>query len=148
MREIKLQQCVYISRQVHDFSDLDLRELLVRARRKNKELKLTGLLLFDKPMFLQVLEGPPDSISRIMDDIKSDDRHHELDIIYFDKNLKEREFARWLMGAMILGNRQSKDYKNIDSRVKDILNSAKPNGELAHQLLSDFKKMKNSFVDI
>jgi hypothetical protein len=148
MREVKLQQCLYVSHQVHDFSDVDLQRLLVKARRKNRELSLTGLLLFDKPMFLQILEGPPDSINRIIADIKSDDRHCDLDVIYFDEDRKEREFARWLMGAVILGNRQSNDYKNLDSRVKDILNAAKPNGKLAHQLLSDFRTMKNSFIDI
>ena len=68
-------------------------------------------------------------------------------IIYFGENLKARDFARWLMGFGILGNGLPRDYKKFDARVKDILSSAKPNGDLARQLLLDYREMKESFID-
>jgi len=143
-----LKQFAYVSHQVHDFSDDDLRELMRLARKKNKELGLTGLLLFDHPIFFQVLEGPPDSIDQMCATLQSDERHRDMDIIYTNDDLAVREFARWHMGCKILGNGLPGDYKDLDNRVKKIFSAAKPSGELAHQLLLEFRDMKNSFVDI
>ena len=148
VKPVKLKQFTYVSHQVHDFSVDDLRGLMVQSRRKNKELELTGLLLFDHPLFLQVLEGPEDSIDRIANDILADSRHRDMDIIHRNNNLREREFSRWRMGCKILGDGLPDDYRELDSRIKQLLIEAKPNGDVAHQLLLEFGKMKDSFIDI
>lgn len=148
MNSTKLKQFTYISHQVHIFSTESLRDLMLHARRKNKRLGLTGLLLFDSPLFLQVLEGPVESIEQIISDLRADERHRDMDIIHTNDNLKEREFARWSMGCKILGDGLPNDYKELDNRVKQLLSEAHPNGDNAHQLLLEFRKMKNSYIDI
>lgn len=148
MDETNLQQFAYISKQTDEFSEDDLNELMRLARKRNRELKLTGLLLFDKPMFFQVLEGPLDSINTMRETLLSDKRHQNMDIIFTNDNLYEREFGRWSMGCKILGDGLPADYKDLDDRVKNILKISKPNAEAAHQLLLEFRDMQRSFIDI
>lgn len=146
MSETDLVQFAYISREVHDFSHSDLQRMMWHARRKNRHAELTGLLLYDKPIFLQVLEGPAKSIKQIIDDLRNDERHMDMEIIYYNECLREREFARWNMGCRILGKERYSDYQALDHRVKDIFDVV-PKGEVARELLFRFKEMKDSFID-
>lgn len=143
-----LHQFAYISDQVQKFSEQDLKQLMVQARAKNKKMELTGLLLFDKGTFLQVLEGPADAIAEMTAIIQSDQRHESMDIIYTNDQLHEREFANWRMGLNILNESNPSDYQALDTRVKKLLNEAEPNGELAHQLLTQYTNLKNSYVNL
>lgn len=143
-----LKQFAYISHEMLDFQEEDLRALLLQSRKKNKDMQLTGLLLFDKPVFMQVLEGPAASIDQIQADIRADQRHYAMDIIYINDHLKEREFANWRMGCRILGNRTRDDYAQLDARIRRLLNLGRPNGQLAHQILMEFREMKDAFLDL
>lgn len=144
----KLTQFAYVSHQVHDFNEDELHELMRKARKRNKELDLTGLLLFDKPLFLQILEGPKDSIEQMIESLQADPRHRDLDIIYRNEALEIREFGRWRMGCKILGEKMPADYKKLDERVKSLFANAKPNGDIAYELLKEFGQMKDEFLDI
>ena len=148
MSHSNLSQFAYISQQNQIFSEEDLRKLLILARKKNREMKLTGLLLFDEPYFFQVLEGPFNAIELMRKTLELDKRHKNMDVIYFNNNLFEREFSRWNMGAKILGNGLPSDYKKLDDRVKSIFNASQPNSEIAHKLLLDFRNMRESYIDI
>ncbi len=98
-----LHQFAYISNEKQYFTDEDLRVLMMRAREKNKRMELTGLLLYDNGTFLQVLEGPQDSIEIMKQELLNDSRHENMDVIYSSDKLFEREFANWRMGFQILG---------------------------------------------
>ena len=52
-----MHQVVYASAAVEAFSEVQLVQLLARARTNNERLGVTGLLLYDEGSFLQVLEG-------------------------------------------------------------------------------------------
>ncbi len=144
----RLKQFAYISHELLDFQEESLRGLLLQSRKKNKDMALTGLLLFDKPVFMQVLEGPAASIDQILADIRADTRHYSMDIIYTNDQLQEREFANWRMGCRILGNRSRDDYARLDSRIRRLLSVGRPNGQLAHQILLEFNAMKGAFLDL
>ena len=143
-----LKQFAYISHEVLNFQEEDLRELLVQSRQKNKDMDLTGLLLFDKPIFMQVLEGSATSVDQIIADIEADKRHYAMDIIYTNDHLAEREFANWRMGCRILGSGTRDDYAQLDSRMRRLLSIGRPNGQLAHQVLLEFHAMKDAFLDL
>lgn len=119
-----------------------------QSRKKNRTLDITGLLLFDRPFFLQIIEGPTDSINQLIADILADERHRDVDIIYVNEELADREFARWNMGCKILGNGLPEEYRALDERAKHVLRKGKPHGETARQLLLDFRAVENSYVDI
>ena len=148
MNDSILKQTVYLSHHAAEFTNDELRSLMRHARKKNKRLGITGLLLVDRPLFLQVLEGPTSAVDSLIATIASDTRHRDMDIIYVNEQLPEREFAQWLMACKILGDKLPADYKALDERVKQILRVAQPNGYLAHRLLLDFRAIEDSFIDV
>ncbi|GEM_PF-1318862 len=143
-----LHQFAYISNEKQYFTDEDLRVLMMRAREKNKRMELTGLLLYDNGAFLQVLEGPQDSIEIMKQELLNDSRHENMDVIYSSDKLFEREFANWRMGFQILGSHKNKDYLSLDDRVKELLKKAKPNGAEAHDLIAQYTQLKNSSINL
>ena len=51
------------------------------SRRRNAELSLTGVLLFDGHRFCQWLEGPPESLARVRESIIADPRHEFMSVL-------------------------------------------------------------------
>lgn len=92
-----LKQLVYISRAVRPMSDEDLLRILTGARRKNKAINITGLLVYKDLVFLQVLEGEQSNIQEVWEIIQADSRHANiLELSY--ESLEQREFPDWSMG--------------------------------------------------
>jgi hypothetical protein len=58
-----MYQIVYVSTVNQDFSAADLKKLLVRARMRNKEAGVTGMLVFYDGTFLQALEGEKGAVA-------------------------------------------------------------------------------------
>lgn len=60
-------------------SDLD--SLVGRARARNRNLSVTGMLLYEDGTFLQTLEGPPDKLDALWLSIKQDPRHDHIEVL-------------------------------------------------------------------
>jgi hypothetical protein len=75
----------------------DLVELLTNAREKNARLGVTGMLLHDDGNFMQVLEGPKETVKALYDTIAKDRRHHG-HIVIDEDELQTRQFGDWSMG--------------------------------------------------
>lgn len=89
---------VYVSAATDHFSDSQLLDLLKYAREKNKSIDVTGLLLYNsKGTFLQLLEGPEDSIEMVYKSITSDSRHTRINCLTRRRS-NERIFPDWTMG--------------------------------------------------
>ncbi len=143
-----LLQLAYVSQAAEPFSDDDLAALMKVSRRRNRAVAVTGMLLFDDGLFLQILEGPADSVQACFDRIRLDPRHTDVQTVYVDRHCPEREFAKWNMGCKILGRRLAADYRDMDDRVRRVLDQGRPQGELAHQLLLDFRAVQDAYVDL
>jgi hypothetical protein len=63
---------------------------------RNRQLDVTGALVFTERQFAQYLEGPAEGVHRLMDSIRRDPRHNDVRII-FDKPLQARRFPTWAM---------------------------------------------------
>lgn len=63
---------------------------------RNRELDVTGALVFTEKHFAQYLEGPAEGVQALMDSIRRDPRHEDVRII-FDKPLHARRFPTWAM---------------------------------------------------
>lgn len=63
---------------------------------RNHELDVTGALTFTEKRFAQYLEGPAESVDRLMTSITRDPRHREIDVV-LRHPLSERRFATWAM---------------------------------------------------
>ncbi len=58
-----------------------LEALLAQARARNRALGVTGMLLFDGRRYLQLLEGPPDSVEAVWQSIRQDPRHQAIEVL-------------------------------------------------------------------
>ncbi|MEM7779949.1 MAG: BLUF domain-containing protein [Pseudomonadota bacterium] len=72
----------------------DLRELAWKARQRNRNLGVTGMLLYDKGRFFQTLEGPPASLKTLWNSIAQDERHTDIEILS-EHIIPARLFGAW-----------------------------------------------------
>ena len=76
----------------------DLHDILDTARFLNNRNDITGALLYvEQGMFIQLVEGPPDNIEKLLHKLGKDERHRSLTVIY-DELIEKRWFTGWLMG--------------------------------------------------
>jgi len=97
MTEPDLDSIVYVSSAVRLLSLDEIVYLLKRARERNKEYKITGVLLYIGGNFMQYLEGPKDNLDLIYKIIQEDDQHTGI-IIVSREAIEERQFSDWSMG--------------------------------------------------
>jgi hypothetical protein len=88
---------VYASSASQPFSKPELRALLEQARPKNAKLGLTGMLLYKDGNFMQVLEGEPDAVRKLMETIEGDPRHRGY-LALLQGTSEQRLFPDWSMG--------------------------------------------------
>ena len=87
---------IYTSSAVRLLKESDLETLLMKARKRNDEFGITGLLLYCDGNFMQYIEGHEVGLLKIYDIIKHDPLHHRL-IELANQLIPEREFADWSM---------------------------------------------------
>lgn len=96
-----LFRLVYQSQATPLFDAAALEVLLRKARTHNQMHHLTGLLLYVKGRFLQVLEGPEPALSRLYGLIQQDPRHTQVQTLAYEP-VVARAFPDWRMGyAMV-----------------------------------------------
>ena len=88
---------IYVSTATNQLSSEQLRDLLSFSRHRNNSLGLTGLLLYARNRFMQVLEGPEEAVKEVIDSIRRDCRHKNMDILRYEKK-EARNFPDWRMG--------------------------------------------------
>jgi uncharacterized Fe-S cluster-containing MiaB family protein len=90
-------EIIYASASSRPFSSNQLTDLLAKARANNRTLAVTGLLLYHRGSFLQVLEGEASVVNTLYDRITKDPRHHRC-IVVKRSTVVQRSFADWSMG--------------------------------------------------
>jgi hypothetical protein len=93
-----MYQIVYASAASQEFSAAELRKLLVRARMRNKAVRVTGMLVFHDGTFLQALEGVKGAVVDIFARIEKDPRHRDLAVLHRGAGPVARVFGDWSMG--------------------------------------------------
>jgi hypothetical protein len=93
-----MHQIVYTSTAVEDFFPADIERLLLDARRRNRALGVSGMLVFHDRTFLQALEGEQRAVNEIFASIASDRRHHDIEILHRGSGLDQRLFGDGSMG--------------------------------------------------
>jgi len=101
-----LMHIVYVSFSFKDLTEIELENLLVDIRRRNKLQKVTGLLLYNDGTFIQLIEGKPRVIKNLFEKIKNDKRHSNV-VLLLDESIKKRAFPDWTMGYYKLNSKQS-----------------------------------------
>ncbi|UJH68722.1 BLUF domain-containing protein [Allomuricauda sp. SCSIO 65647] len=78
------------------FRKIEIAEMLEKARDFNAKNDITGCLIYYKGEFLQYLEGNQIKVLELFDRIKSDNRHHTVELVSYGK-IDTREFEDWSM---------------------------------------------------
>ncbi|MGB0523994.1 MAG: BLUF domain-containing protein [Flammeovirgaceae bacterium] len=93
-----LSQLIYVSVRLAECSNKEIESILAASNQNNGKKNITGVLLYSKSKFLQVLEGDSEAILSLYDHIKLDDRHKNVVMINYGP-IKDRNFPTWAMGS-------------------------------------------------
>jgi hypothetical protein len=70
--------------------------ILETSRRNNRKVDVGGVLMFNNGGFLQVLEGPLESVTETFERVQCDTRHSDV-VILEAGEVPERAFSEWAM---------------------------------------------------
>jgi hypothetical protein len=87
----------YVSCAAETMKQEALLSLLQQCLTNNEPRGLTGMLLYGNNTFLQVLEGEEAVLDPLIDKIRSDPRHTNINFLY-RKPIEARQYADWSMG--------------------------------------------------
>lgn len=97
-----LVQFIYVSAAKWIMTDEELAPMLQAWRANNQGEGITGILVYSDGSFMQVLEGPPENVRRMVSVITADSRHSFVTPLTED-SVEERFFPEWTMGFARLG---------------------------------------------
>lgn len=98
-----MYRIAYVSTASLEFSDDDLRTLLIRARDFNSGLNVTGCLLYRNGRFIQTLEGAEVDVRRVFAKVLTDPRHTDIHV-GASQPIEASQFADWTMGYLPLSD--------------------------------------------
>lgn len=137
---MSINQLVYVSQAVRKMSADDLRAIHATARENNEVIGVTGSLFYNGGWFLQVLEGPAATLSKLYSKIERDPRHKNSRVLY-NEPASFRTFPRWNMNMTNLDDRQADKYDEL----VEVIDAARGNRKIgaaspAVTLLKIFKE--------
>lgn len=97
-----LEQLIYVSTATRELDAPELDLILASSARNNPGWAITGMLLYSRGTFMQVLEGEAAAVDALMAILGKDPRHHHL-LVLERCAIPARAFARWTMGFRRLG---------------------------------------------
>jgi hypothetical protein len=135
----------YMSKAVNLMSDAQLDRLLEKARFRNKQNSITGMLLYSDGSFLQVIEGPSSKIIDTFALIKKDQQHHNIKVL-FEEPIQERNFEEWTMSFRRLSSDELVKAPGINhflqgnESLHDYLSMHTNSGKMLKNILLFFKR--------
>lgn len=130
-----LSRLVYRSRAVHPMSSLELYKLALAAQSRNRAESVSGLVLYDEGRFFQWLEGPADSLGRIIHSIRNDPRHTDIEVID-DQSVPTRVFTDWSMKLAATGQAVASLRRDVMEPPPAIIAELRRNPTAAPRLLA------------
>jgi len=101
---------VYRSVASSTFNQVDIKEMLEKARVNNLRDNITGCLLYYEGEFIQYLEGNQVKVLALFDKIKVDKRHKDVTLLTYSVT-DSREFKDWEMAyADFFGDNDQMNY--------------------------------------
>lgn len=111
-----MRQILYVSTSTAANGKAEVGAIVEQSRHNNAIDGITGLLWTDGARFLQVLEGPEDSVESTFARIGRDRRHREVTVM-LDRTIDAREFGGWSMAQRFKGD----SAEGFDARVRRLL---------------------------
>jgi hypothetical protein len=79
-------------------TDVDLEHILTSARRRNLEVGITGMLIYHRGEFVQILEGRKKSVEYVYEKFIGQDLQHTALNKVHQNTISHRNFSEWSMG--------------------------------------------------
>ena len=138
-----VSQLIYTSDAAPGLGDAELAAILAAAHRNNPALGLTGMLLYGRGLFIQVLEGADDAIEAMMDRIESDPRTGNIRRLML-RSVDAPEFADWSMGFRQLSEADWARHPSVNGFFDDPpdMSHFKAFGSPARFLLQAFRDLQ------
>ncbi|AGI69022.1 hypothetical protein OAN307_c35440 [Octadecabacter antarcticus 307] len=119
----QLYQIIYVSHTQEDTTVNDIACILETSRYNNARDNITGLLIYDKQVFFQALEGGRDAVERCYARICRDARHGS-PYIAWQGDVRKRSFTSWEMGYRTPSDLDKDDEQSVlaltDLIAKDV----------------------------
>lgn len=128
-------QLIYTST-LHGDDESVLTSIHSHAVRNNTTVTITGMLIFYKGRFLQVLEGDKKTVHKVFDKIKHDPRHQNVELL-LEKDVEERSFSHWNMGFRHLQEDELTQMSVYKNYLESEFLTMKQNPEMALEILQE-----------
>ena len=95
-------QLLYVSVATEAMCDDDLGRIEASSLTFNALNGITGLLCFDGARFIQLLEGREQLVERLLERLKIDPRHKDLETLY-GQPIQYKSYGEWAMRCVGIG---------------------------------------------
>jgi hypothetical protein len=138
-----LYRLIYSSQASYKLSSQDLKDIAEVSQKHNQPDGITGLLCYNNSMFLQILEGEQQQVSKTYHRIVRDKRHHT-PILIECVPIKNRLFEVWSMQTISLTELAD---SQINILILKYSGSPKfnPNGMSPEQCLNFMQEVANIY---
>ena len=92
----RLTQLIYRSEEVEPFTLANLADLERKAAGANKRKQVSGILLYRRGVFVQLLEGRKEAVDQVYRKILHDPRHDNIMVLEYE-TITERSYPDWSM---------------------------------------------------
>ncbi|GGB30054.1 hypothetical protein GCM10011380_19370 [Sphingomonas metalli] len=99
MESSDVRRLIYASRAVGANAVHDHELILAQSRRNNGLDGISGILSIRDDQYLQLIEGPADSVGMAFERIARDPRHTDIRLLD-DRMVEERQFGDWSMASL------------------------------------------------
>ena len=99
------------------------------AVRENKIHGITGVLVYLEGKFLQAIEGDEKELIQLLDNIKRDKRHQNVEYL-IDTPIERRSFSDWHMDSLLLGHNQTFDKKTVKKLTQSFEENFLPRADI------------------
>ena len=97
-------QLVYASKSRQQYDQKSLEKMVCGFRENNRDLNITGLLLYDDfGIFVQLIEGAETTIKDLYVRIAEDQNHGYVTLLH-EQRARDRLFPDWRMGLQYFGS--------------------------------------------
>lgn len=97
-----MKRVTYVSSATRPISEAELDQISMVSVRNNARVNVTGILLLCGDFFFQILEGEEGEVDGVLERIRRDERHQDLQILKVEHTQGPRQFSDWSMRTVYL----------------------------------------------
>lgn len=118
-----MKRITYISKITNSVSDKEIEMIGTNSSQNNKQIDVTGLLVFFEKIFYQIIEGDDMKVDQLFVKIAKDPRHHDIVRLKTEYDIHERLFPAWGMKTINLDNNVDELMRPIKILLQTVLES-------------------------